>query len=149
LTSRKSIVKFPFVRVPLYHHHQQELVRSVTFGVQPTKRNMSLIKHIVMFNFKDGTSTETIQTIQDGLLNLPNEIALIQDYELGVDLLLESGQQHPAGKNRLLCWSCTFQTVDDYEHYSNHPIHVQLLEQWIKPNLLPGSRAAIQYQINK
>jgi Stress responsive A/B Barrel Domain len=118
---------------------QQQTIRSI----------MSQIKHVVMFNFKDETSNDTIQAIKDGLLNLPKEINLIQDYELGVDMLLESGQKHPAGKNRLLCWSCTFDTVDDYETYSNHPVHTQLLENYIKPNLLPASRAAIQYQIKE
>lgn len=142
MTSRAAIVA-PLVRLPTYRR-QKGLVG---FSGLISTRAMSQIKHIVMFNFKEETSADTIQMIQDGLLNLPKEISTIQDYELGIDMLLESGQKHPAGKNRLLCWSCTFETVDDYENYSIHPVHVELLDNYIKPNLLPGSRAAIQYEV--
>ena len=148
LTSKKSIIS-PFVCVPT--SHRQVPVGFSYFALrQQTKRTMSsFVKHVVMFNFKEETSTDTIQAIQDGLLNLPKEIAFIKDYELGVDMLLESGQKNPAGKNRLLSWSCTFLNADDYESYCIHPIHVEFVNTLIKPNLLPGSRAAIQYQIKK
>lgn len=107
------------------------------------------IKHIVMFSFKKGTTPKDIAKIQNGLLNLPKQISMIRDYELGNDLLLESGQNHPAGKNRLLSWCCTFDTADDYESYSTHPTHVDLINNYIKPHLEPGSRAAIQCEIKK
>jgi Stress responsive A/B Barrel Domain len=107
------------------------------------------IKHIVMFSFKIGTTPGDLQKISNGLLNLPKQISFIRDYELGHDLLLESGQNHPAGKNRFLSWMCTFDTTDDYESYSSNPIHVDLINNFIKPHLEPGSRAAIQYEVNQ
>ena len=108
-----------------------------------------MIKHIVMFSFKTGTTIGDIQAVKNGLLNLPKQIPAIRDYELGHDLLLESGQNHPAGKNRLISWMCTFDNTDDYEAYSSDPIHVDFINTCLKPHLEPGSRAAIQYEVKK
>ena len=105
------------------------------------------VKHIVMFGFKDEATGEDLARVRAGLLDLPKQINQIKDFELGVDLGLESGQTHPAGKNRVISWMPTFATAADYEIYNQHPAHVSFINDILKPVLLPGSRAAIQYEI--
>jgi Stress responsive A/B Barrel Domain len=107
------------------------------------------IKHIVMFSFKVGTTNADIQLIRNALLQLPKQIVQIRDYEFGHDMLLKSGQDHPAGKNRLVSWSCTFDNTTDYETYATDLHHVNTINTFIKPHLEPGSRAAIQYEIEQ
>lgn len=116
-------------------------VSSSPFGKSAAKSNM---KHIVMFDFNDQTTAEDIAKVKESLLNLPQQISSIRSYELGQDLLLPSGQSHPAGRNRLLAWSCTFSDVPSFESYQAHPAHQEFLAL-LKPLLRPGSRAAIQY----
>jgi hypothetical protein len=106
------------------------------------------VKHVVMFSFRQEVTRSEIRKVEQALLNLPKEIPQIQEFDLGSDLKLIAGQIHPAGKNRELCWSATFSCASDYKKYDRHPAHVAFL-QTIKPLILPGSRAAIQYNIRQ
>ena len=85
--------------------------------------------------------------MKKGLLELPQLIPEITSHELGEDLKLPGGQNHPAGKNRSLVWSATFKSAKDYETYETAEAHVKVITQLIKPIIVPGSRAAIQYNI--
>ena len=86
--------------------------------------------------------------MKEGLLNLPSKLdPLFVSHELGVDLKLEGGQNHPAGKNRSVVWSATFGSVNDYEAYDTSEEHIDVVTNLIKPNIVPGSRSAIQYII--
>lgn len=104
------------------------------------------IKHIVMFSFKDRTTKKDMGRIKKGLLNLPKQIPSIQSFELGCDLKLPAGQKHPAGKNRMISWTACFDSIKDYQTYDDHEAHKAFLGQ-LKEVVEPGSRAAIQYQI--
>ena len=105
------------------------------------------VKHIVMFRFKPGTTESVISKVQKDLLQLPVQLSsLIQSYELGVDLLLEGGQSHPAGPNRQMCWTAVFGSVQDYQAYDASPEHVAFLDK-LREHVEPGSRAAIQYEV--
>jgi len=104
------------------------------------------VKHIVMFGFKEGTTEDDLGRIKAALLALPKEIPTILSFELGEDLLLESGQKHPAGKNRRICWSACFGTSEAFEAYQSHPAH-QAFINLLKTVVEPGSRAAIQYGV--
>jgi hypothetical protein len=107
---------------------------------------MTVIKHIVMFRLRDGITDVEIEAVKQGLLDLPKQIPTIVDYELGTDMLLQSGQDHPLGKNRLISWSACFKTVEDYDAYSKHEAHLSFLKELSKV-IEPGSRAAIQYEV--
>lgn len=105
---------------------------------------LAMIKHTVMFRLQ---SSADLETVKAGLLALPEQIPTIIDYEIGQDLCLSSGQNHPAGPNRMMVWSAVFQTIDDYEAYAVDPAHVHFLQKILGPVVEPGSRAAIQYEI--
>lgn len=106
------------------------------------------VKHIVMFSFRQGTSKSDIKHIRRKLLDLPRQIPEITTFELGKDLGLRSGQIHPAGKNRMIAWTATFASKQHYEIYSEHQAHKEFLDV-LKSKILPGSRAAIQYEVTK
>ena len=109
-------------------------------------RTFASVKHVVMFRFKPGTSTSDVEKIHKGLLSLPKQIPEIKAYELGVDLLLPSGQNHPAGPNRQVSWTATFDNVEDYQTYNDSDEHKEFLGN-LKDLVEPGSRAAIQYEV--
>lgn len=104
------------------------------------------VKHVVMFSLKAEATKAQAQDIRESLLALPSKIPEIKNYELGVDLLLEGGQNHPAGKNRAIAWVATFESQQDYEKYDVCEAHKEFLTK-LKPLVEPGSRAAIQYEI--
>jgi len=45
-----------------------------------------VLRHVVLFKFKDGTSPEKIKEIEDGFRALPGKIETIKDFEWGIDL---------------------------------------------------------------
>lgn len=110
--------------------------------------HLESVKHVVMFSFRRDVTRSEMRQVEQALLDLPKAIPQIQDCELGRDFQLIAGQIHPAGKNRALYWSASFSCVSDYKRYDRHPAHVAILET-MKPLILPGSRAAIQYRIKK
>eukprot|EP00929_Paragymnodinium_shiwhaense_P011389 TRINITY_DN11701_c0_g1_i1.p1 TRINITY_DN11701_c0_g1~~TRINITY_DN11701_c0_g1_i1.p1 ORF type:complete len:100 (-),score=15.15 TRINITY_DN11701_c0_g1_i1:154-453(-) len=99
-----------------------------------------------MFNLKEDLTAEQLDEIKQGLQALPEKVGVIQSFEAGFDLLLPSGQNHPAGKNRSVCLQVIFDSTEDYETYAAHPDHVAFLK-WIGPMTVPGTRAAIQYYV--
>jgi len=89
-----------------------------------------------------------LAAMEKGLLNLPEKLnPLFISHELGYDLKLDGGQNHPAGKNRSVVWSCTFGCVQDYEKYDTSDEHVDVVTNLIKPIIVPGSRSAIQHSV--
>jgi hypothetical protein len=84
--------------------------------------------------------------MKQGLLSLPEKVDGFIGFELGTDLKLSTGQRHPAGKNRSIAWSASFANAADYDRYNESKIHVEVVNNLIKPITLPGSRAAIQYE---
>jgi hypothetical protein len=84
--------------------------------------------------------------LKQGLLSLPTKVDGFIGHELGQDLKLEGGQTHPAGKNRSIVWTACFANVEDYEKYNDSEEHVEVVNNLIKPIIVPGSRAAIQYE---
>jgi hypothetical protein len=107
------------------------------------------VKHIVMFTLEEGVSPESVQALKDGLFSLPKVLpdGVITSCELGEDLLLAGGQNHPSGKNRSIAWSVVCPTVDDYLKYEQSPEHIDVVQNKIKPIIVPGSRAAIQFEV--
>ena len=110
----------------------------------------SKVKHVVMFTLQDGVSEDQVEAMKEGLLGLPSKLdPLFVSHELGFDLELEGGQNHPAGKNRSVVWSATFGSVEDYEAYDTSAEHVAVVSDLIKPIIVPGSRSAIQYSVEE
>lgn len=143
IQKKKIMLSTTSLRLQRYVGQQSRLL--------PNRRYLSVssagwVKHVVMFRFKPEASEMDIAAIQLGLLDLPKKLPQIRDYELGVDLFLESGQNHPSGPNRELAWSATFASVEDYLTYNDSPEHIDFL-QTLKPVVEPGSRAAIQYKV--
>merc|ERR1712094_7927 len=66
----------------------------------------SLVRHVVMFNFKEGVSEQQKVGIQAAFDAMPAKIPQIKGCKSGLDMLLASGRNHPAGKNRDFVWWC-------------------------------------------
>ena len=89
----------------------------------------SVLRHVVLFKFKDGTSEEKIKEIEDAFGALPSKISAIADYEWGIN-------NSPEGLNKGLthCFFVTFNSEADREAYLPHPDH-QAFVQLLGPSL--------------
>jgi len=78
----------------------------------------SLLRHVVLFKFKEGTTSENIEKVEDAFSALPSKISEIQGYEWGLNNSpegLEKGFTH--------CFFLTFKSEEDRAIYLPHPDH--------------------------
>jgi hypothetical protein len=78
----------------------------------------SVLRHVVLFKFKDGTTQENIQEVLEAFSALPSKIPQIHSYEWGLNNSpegLEKGFTH--------CFFLTFKSEADRAIYLPHPDH--------------------------
>jgi hypothetical protein len=86
---------------------------------QSKKVNQQLLRHIVMFSFKQGSTDEQVKAVTDAFAALPKKIKQIKTFEWGVNNSPESlneGFTH--------CFFVTFTSEKDRAIYLPHPDHV-------------------------
>jgi hypothetical protein len=77
-----------------------------------------LLRHVVLFKFKDGTPPETVRALEAAFRALPQQIDAIHDFEWGTDVSVEGiahGYTH--------CFLVTFKSEADRDAYLPHPAH--------------------------
>jgi hypothetical protein len=82
----------------------------------------ALLRHVVLFRFKETTTPEQIEQIQAAFAALPAKIDEIYDFEWGTDVSVENlahGFSH--------CFLVTFQTAQDRDIYLPHPAHQEFV----------------------
>ena len=81
-----------------------------------------LLRHIVMFKFKDGTSDEDVRKIEDAFAALPGKIDAIYDFEFGTDVSVEG---KAAGFTH--CFLVTFRSDAERAIYLPHAAHKEFI----------------------
>jgi hypothetical protein len=92
---------------------------SFQLTAQSKTTNQKLLRHIVLFSFKEGSTDAQIKTVTDAFAALPKKIKQIKTFEWGVNNSPESlneGFTH--------CFFVTFTSEKDRAIYLPHPDHV-------------------------
>jgi Stress responsive A/B Barrel Domain len=82
-----------------------------------------LLRHVVLFKFKDGTAAADIKKVEDAFRALPSKIKEIQSLEWGTNNSpenLNQGFTH--------CFFVTFSNEKDRAVYLPHPAHKAFVE---------------------
>ncbi len=98
-------------------------------GQQQTEESPNMLRHVVLFQFKDSSSEADIQQVVDAFRALPKKISQIADFEYGVNNSpegLDGGLTH--------CFLVTFKSEADRDAYLPHPEHKAFVEV-LKPHL--------------
>jgi hypothetical protein len=98
-------------------------------GQQQPEGTSPMLRHVVLFQFKDSSSEAEIQGVVDAFRALPKKISEIADFEYGVDNSpegLSDGHTH--------CFLVTFASEADRDAYLPHPEHKAFVEV-LKPHL--------------
>ena len=77
-----------------------------------------LLRHVVLFKFKDSSTDEQVKQIEDAFCALPDKVDAIYDLEWGTDVSVENRQQ-----GFTHCFLVTFLSEDDRAKYIPHPAH--------------------------
>lgn len=89
----------------------------------------SVLRHVVLFKFKDDTALEDIKKVEDAFSALPNKIPQIIGYEWGPN-------NSPEGLNKGFthCFFLTFESEEGRSIYLPHPDH-KAFGEVAKPHL--------------
>lgn len=82
-----------------------------------------VVRHVVLFKFKDGASPDQVRAIEEGFAELPGKIDAIRDFEWGTDMSTENlaqGYTH--------CFVVTFADAAGRDAYVPHPAHKEFVE---------------------
>jgi hypothetical protein len=103
--------------------------------------NAKVLRHVVLFSFKETSSEADIAKIVEAFRGLPGKIPQIKDFEWGTDI-------SPEGKAKGFthCFFVTFASEADRDAYLPHPAHqdfvsivgphvqdVCVVDYWAKP----------------
>ncbi len=87
-------------------------------GDDEHSEEVRLLRHVVLFKFKEGTSSEDIAKVEEAFSALPAKIPEIYDYEWGINNSpegLDKGFTH--------CFFLSFLSEEDRAVYLPHPDH--------------------------
>ena len=88
-----------------------------------------LLRHVVLFGFKEDTLPEQVEAIEQAFVALPDKIDLIHDFEWGTDVSPEG-----LGQGHTHCFFVTFLSEADRDAYLPHPEH-QAFVALIQPHV--------------
>jgi quinol monooxygenase YgiN len=96
-------------------------------NLQESKKTM--LRHVVIFKFKDASSAQEVQKVVDGFRELKSKIPQIASFEFGTN-------NSPEGLNDGFthCFLVTFKSEQDRDAYLPHPAHKAFVEL-LKPHL--------------
>ncbi len=87
--------------------------------------DQKVLRHVVLFKFKDQTSQEKLTEIENAFVALKGKIPVIQDFEWGTNVSVEGTNQ-----GFTHCFFLTFRSEEDrntYLPHHDHKVFVELL----------------------
>ena len=97
-----------------------------------------MIRHVVLFRFKEGITDADIRAIDEGLAELPALVPEIHAYRHGRDLALADANWDYAVVG-------DFASVEDYRAYSRNPDHIAVIGTAITPIVDEIVRVQFEY----
>ena len=94
-----------------------------------TKKPAQVLRHVVLFKLKDGTTEEQFKKIENDSCAMASKIDEIYDFEWGTDVSVDSRRQ-----GFTHCCFFTFLSEADRDTYLVHPVHTEFVAQ-LKPHL--------------
>ncbi len=98
-------------------------------NAQNKKSTQRLLRHVVLFSFKEGSTVAQVKSVTDAFEQLPPKIAQIKAFEWGTNNSpenLNQGFTH--------CFFVSFVSEKDRDSYLPHPAHQAFVEV-LKPVL--------------
>ncbi len=97
-----------------------------------------MFRHVVMFRWRDGVDQSAVAAACAGLARLSGAVPQVRSLSFGADAGIREG-------NYDLVVIVDFEDADGYLVYVDHPAHVALIEDHLRPLL--AERAAVQYPV--
>ena len=96
-----------------------------------------MVRHVVMFTFKEGVTDVQVGDYVANVSRLPSIIPQVRDYRVGRDVGVNLGNF-----DMVVCGD--FDSVADYLAYRDHPEHQRVVREFGLPII--AQRAAVQFE---
>lgn len=109
---------------------EEEVVEKATASVEQTSEKEQMLRHVVVFKFKDEASEEDVNQLNDAFNALATSIPVVKDFEWGIN-------HSPEGLDQDFthCYLVTFDSEEDRDSiYAPHPEH-QAFVASLQPHL--------------
>jgi Stress responsive A/B Barrel Domain len=100
---------------------------NTTTTTTKTEATTKVLRHVVLFKFKEGLTAETVKSIEEAFKGLKTQIPSIQDFEWGLNNSpekLDQGYTH--------CFMVTFLSEKDRDEYLPNPAHQAFVDKFAK-----------------
>lgn len=89
-----------------------------TIVISATNKETKMLRHVVLFKFKDDATPEQVKQVEDAFRKLPTQIKEIKGLEWGTN-------NSPENLNQGLthCFLLSFESEKDRDAYLPHPAH--------------------------
>ncbi len=99
------------------------LISAMQITAQTNAMKEKLLRHVVLFSFKEGSTDAQIRSVTDAFAELPKKIPQVKTFEWGTNNSpenLNQGFTH--------CFFVSFASEADRAIYLPHPAHLALIE---------------------
>ena len=97
--------------------------------ISGTNKEQKMLRHVVVFKFKDDASSEDVKKVEDAFRALPSKIKEIKGFEWGTN---NSPENLAQGFTH--CFFLSFKSEEDRAAYLPHPAH-KAFGEVLKPYL--------------
>lgn len=101
----------------------------ITASAQQNIDNKSLLRHVVIFKFKDSSSPEDVKKVAEAFANLYGKVPQIKSFEWGIN---NSPEKFNEGFTH--CFVLTFSAEKDLADYQLNPAHIEF-QKILKPHM--------------
>ncbi len=101
----------------------------ITTNAQQNNDNKSLLRHVVLFKFKDSSSPEDVKKVAEAFANLYGKVPQIKSFEWGIN---NSPEKFNEGFTH--CFVLTFSAEKDLANYQLNPAHIEF-QKILKPHM--------------
>jgi NADPH-dependent 7-cyano-7-deazaguanine reductase QueF len=89
----------------------------------------SLLRHVVLFKFRDSSSEDEVEQVVSSFMSLKNQVPQIVAMEWGRNI---SEENHHQGFTH--CFVISFRSIQDLTDYQSHPAHLDF-QQVLGPHM--------------
>ncbi|PIQ22063.1 MAG: stress responsive protein [Cytophagales bacterium CG18_big_fil_WC_8_21_14_2_50_42_9] len=114
----KSVVLFPLLISINFCFPHHAMSQSQPASKPAKNQSASVLRHVVLFKFKDSATPDQIKKVEQAFAALPGKINTIIGFEWGTNVSPENlaqGYTH--------CYLVTFKNAADRDAYLPHPAH--------------------------
>lgn len=111
-------------------HETETHKAAIDSTMKQSEKKEKLLRHVVIFKFKDESSEDDVNRLNEAFNALPDAIPVIKDFEWGINDSPENFHQ-----DFTHCYLVTFASEEDRDSvYTPHPQH-QAFVQSLQPHL--------------